>query len=203
MMLGTIYVIVASILWGVVHSILASHAAKDAIRRVYGPIPFNRLYRFSYNLFSLSSLFPIAGMLLVFPDKPLYSIPAPWVYISSIVQGLALVMLMATVMQTGPLEALGLAQLTDISAGKPSTLITDGWYAYVRHPLYLGILVFSWLIPEMTVNRLALIAVFSLYTIIGAYFEEHKLLKDFGQAYADYQSKTPMLIPRIGKLVKR
>src|SRR4051794_5127206 len=130
MMLGTIYVIVASILWGVVHSVLASHAAKDALRRLYGPIPFNRLYRFSYNLFSLSSLFPIAGMLLVFPDKPIYNIPAPWVYISSIVQGLAVVMLIATVMQTGPLEFLGLAQLMDIGVDKkPSTLITDGWYA--------------------------------------------------------------------------
>src|SRR5258708_12786315 len=76
MMLGTIFLIIASILWGAVHSILASHAAKDLIRRLSGSLAFDRMYRFSYNLFSLASFFPIAAMLLTFPDKPLYSIAA-------------------------------------------------------------------------------------------------------------------------------
>jgi protein-S-isoprenylcysteine O-methyltransferase Ste14 len=35
----------------------------------------------------------------------------------------------------------------------------------------------------------------TLYIIIGAYFEERKLLRDFGDAYAGYKRKTPMLIP--------
>ena len=197
MTLGTIFLVVASILWGVVHSALASYPAKDWIRRLSGPVAFDKLYRFSYNLFSASSFFPIAAMLVTFPDRPLYSIPSPWVYLTSIVQGLAVILLIATVAQTGLLEFLGLAQLTSIGAGKPSALMTDGWYAYVRHPLYLGILVFSWLIADMTVNRLALVLVFSLYIVIGAYFEERKLLQDFGPAYAEYKSKTPMLIPKI------
>jgi protein-S-isoprenylcysteine O-methyltransferase Ste14 len=37
--------------------------------------------------------------------------------------------------------------------------------------------------------------VFSVYIIVGAWFEERKLLRDFGSAYAEYKSKTPMLIP--------
>jgi protein-S-isoprenylcysteine O-methyltransferase Ste14 len=197
MMLGTIYLIVASVLWGAVHSILASHAAKDALRRFSGPLAFNRLYRFSYNLFSLSSLFPIVAMLVTFPDRPLYSIPAPWVYVTSIFQGLAVIMSIAIIMQTGPFEFLGLAQLTEIGEGKPPVLVTDGWYAYVRHPLYLALFLLFWLIPEMTVNRLAVILTFSLYLVVGTYFEEYKLLKDFGAAYAEYKARTPMLIPRI------
>jgi protein-S-isoprenylcysteine O-methyltransferase Ste14 len=187
----------------VVHSILASHATKDLIRRISGPLAFDRLYRFSYNFFSLASLFPIAAMLLTFPDKPLYSIASPWVYVTSVIQGLAVIMLIATLMQTDPLDFLGLRQLTEIGESKPPVLVTDGWYAYVRHPLYLGTLILFWLVPEMTVNRLAIIAALSIYLVVGAYFEERKLLKDFGEAYAEYKAKTPMLIPKIGKSVNK
>jgi protein-S-isoprenylcysteine O-methyltransferase Ste14 len=35
----------------------------------------------------------------------------------------------------------------------------------------------------------------TIYILIGAYFEERKLSREFGAAYADYKSKTPMLIP--------
>jgi protein-S-isoprenylcysteine O-methyltransferase Ste14 len=196
-MMGTIYLICASILWSAVHSLLASHTVKGALRRAAGPPAFDRLYRFSYNFFALASLFPVALMLYTFPDRPLYSIPSPWIYLTVIVQGLAAITLIAAVMQTGPFDLLGLTQLTEIGESKPAALVTDGLYAIVRHPLYSGSLVLIWLIPSMTVNRLALFAVLTLYTLIGAWFEERKLLKDFGAAYAEYKARTPMFIPKI------
>jgi len=194
---GTIVLVVASILWGVVHSLLASHTVKDFIRGLSGPLAFDRLYRFSYNFFALASLFPIASMLLVLPDRALYSIPAPWMYLTTIIQGLSLMLLVSTLMQTDPFDFIGLKQLTEIGPARPPALVIDGWYAYVRHPLYLGSLVLIWLIPAMTVNRLALIVVATLYFIIGAYFEERKLLRDFGGQYAEYRARTPMLFPKI------
>jgi protein-S-isoprenylcysteine O-methyltransferase Ste14 len=189
--------VVASILWGVVHSLLASHTVKDFIRGLSGPLAFDRLYRFSYNFFALASLFPIASMLLVLPDRALYSIPAPWMYLTTIIQGLSLMLLVSTLMQTDPFDFIGLKQLTEIGPARPPALVIDGWYAYVRHPLYLGSLVLIWLIPAMTVNRLALIVVATFYFIIGAYFEERKLLRDFGGQYAEYRARTPMLFPKI------
>jgi methanethiol S-methyltransferase len=197
--MGTLYLIGASILWGVVHSLLASHAAKNALRRAFGALAFDRLYRFSYNLFSLASFFPLWMMLVTFADAPLYRIPEPWVYGTTILQGVAAVALIAGVMQTGPFEFAGLSQLVDLGEQKPAALVTDGLYAYVRHPLYTAGLVFIWLSDQMTVNRLALFAVFTIYIIIGAFFEERKLLKDFGPVYAEYKAKTPMLIPGIRK----
>ena len=197
MMPGTIVLVVASIMWGVVHSLLASHTVKDFIRGLSGPLAFDRLYRFSYNFFALASLFPIASMLLVLPDRALYSIPAPWMYLTTIIQGLSLMLLVSTLMQTDPFDFIGLKQLTEIGPARPPALVIDGWYAYVRHPLYLGSLVLIWLIPAMTVNRLALIVVATLYFISGAYFEERKLLRDFGGQYAEYRARTPMLFPKI------
>jgi len=199
--LGTIYLISATILWGLAHSVLASHTVKNALRRAASPPAFDRYYRFSYNFFALASFFPVALMLYSFPDRPLYSIVSPWIYLTVILQGLAAFSLIAAVMQTGPSEFMGLAQLSEIGEHKPPALITDGLYAYVRHPLYSGLLAFGWLIPEMTINRLALLAVLTLYILIGAWFEERKLLKDFGEAYAEYKARVPRLIPKIGKLV--
>lgn len=196
MLMGTFFIVIASIMWGAVHSVLASHVFKEMVRRSFGAIVFGRLYRFSYNLFSLVSFLPLILMLITFPDQVLYKIPSPWIYLTTIVQGIAALALMAGVMQTGPMEFAGLAQLApgyeDLKQGG---LVVDGLYSWVRHPLYTAGLVFIWLTSEMTLNRLVLWIVFTLYILIGAYFEERKLLKDFGAQYADYRSRTPMLIP--------
>jgi len=194
-MSGTLLLVLASIVWGVVHSILASHAVKEAARRFFGPVS-DRLYRFSYNLFSVASLFPILMMLLTFPDQSLYAIPEPWVYLTVLLQGAAAFALIAGVMQTGPFEFAGLTQLSGLGTEATSKLVTDGLYAYVRHPLYTAGLVFIWAMPEMTLNRLVLWIVFSLYLVVGAFFEEQRMLKEFGQAYVDYKAKTPMLWPK-------
>lgn len=198
MLTGTLFLIGASLLWGAVHSFLASHGFKHWIRQAVGSAAYFRIYRFAYNLFSVASLFPILAMLTIFPDQALYRIPEPWRYLTAFLQGLAVIALLVGVLQTGPLEFAGLAQLApSYGDSKPSELVTTGLYAYVRHPLYSAGLALLWFSAEMTVNRLALWSVFSLYLLIGARFEERKLLKDFGSAYAEYQARTPMLIPKI------
>jgi methanethiol S-methyltransferase len=35
------------------------------------------------------------------------------------------------------------------------------------------------------------------YLFIGAYFEERKLVREFGEAYRGYQQRTPMFFPRL------
>jgi len=200
MIMGTVYIVFAAMLWGMVHSVLASYWFKHRIKLWFGAPSYNRLYRFSYNVFSLASIFPIMLMLVGFPDKPLYSVPSPWIYVMTILQGLAAFVMIAGVMQTGPLEFAGLAQLASSYVDSaPASLVVGGVYAYVRHPLYSASLVFIWLSPEMTVNRLVLWMVFSFYIVIGAYFEERKLLRDFGEEYAAYKAGTPMFIPRLIK----
>ncbi len=196
MIMGTIYLITASILWGVLHSVLASHNFKHHVRNLVGAMAFYKLYRLSYNLFAIASFLPIFLMLISFPDRLLYTIPEPWVYITTIIQGLAIFALVAGVMQTGPMEFAGLTQLSPIYDDlKPAQLVTSGLYAFVRHPLYSAGLVFIWFSAEMSINRLVLWIIFSAYIIIGAIFEERKLLIDFGTEYAQYKAKTPMLIP--------
>jgi len=47
----------------------------------------------------------------------------------------------------------------------------------------------------MTQNTLTVYVGATIYVLVGAYFEERKLLRDFGEAYAEYKRKTPMLVP--------
>lgn len=41
----------------------------------------------------------------------------------------------------------------------------------------------------------------TIYVWIGIGFEERKLLREFGQAYADYKFHMPMLIPALSRTV--
>ncbi len=76
-------------------------------------------------------------------------------------------------------------------------MVVHGLYRWVRHPLYTAGLLFIWLTPVMSINLLALNIGLSVYLVVGAIFEERKLLQAFGPAYAEYQQRTPMLVPAL------
>jgi protein-S-isoprenylcysteine O-methyltransferase Ste14 len=80
-------------------------------------------------------------------------------------------------------------------SNEPAQLKTGGLYRYIRHPLYLMGLVFIWLFPYMTGNILVFNLSLTLYILIGVFFEERKLRREFGQEYSAYAARTPMLIP--------
>jgi protein-S-isoprenylcysteine O-methyltransferase Ste14 len=180
-------------IWGVIHSLLASHFAKDMIRGVLGK-DLMRFYRFGYNVFSVVSFAPILYLMWFLPDQPLYRVPAPWSYLMFVGQGISALLLLVALLQTDTLSFIGVKQFF-IEGEESGQLVTRGLYRVVRHPLYTFSLLFLWLTPSMSVNSLTLYIGATLYILIGAYFEERKLLRDFGTAYAAYKQKTPMLIP--------
>lgn len=188
-----LFIILLSLaLWGVVHSILASHFAKDMFKSFLG-VRGMRLYRLGYNLFSVLSFAPILYLLVVLEDRSLYQVPAPWSFVMLGGQILSALLLLVAVLETDTLSFIGLRQIFEEE--KSGQLVTRGMYTLVRHPLYLFSILFFWLSPSMSVNSLVFNIGVTLYFIIGAYFEERKLLRDFGEAYAEYKRKTPFLIP--------
>ena len=180
------------LLWGAVHSLLASLTFKALLADTVGKSAM-RGYRLFYNGFSLLSFLPILYLTRTLPDAPLYSVPAPISYVMLVGQGFGLILLIVGVLQTDTLSFIGLSQL--FTEEKPSILVTKGLYHLVRHPLYTAGLMVLWLSPTVSVNSFTLYLGATVYILIGAYFEERKLLREFGQAYAEYKSKTPMLIP--------
>lgn len=68
-------------------------------------------------------------------------------------------------------------------------------YRIVRHPIQLGVLIGMWVTPTMTATRFAFATTMTVYILVGLYFEERALLREFGRAYADYRRRVPMLVP--------
>jgi protein-S-isoprenylcysteine O-methyltransferase Ste14 len=74
---------------------------------------------------------------------------------------------------------------------------TPGLYKYVRHPLYVGWLLFFWATPVMTVGHLLIAVGITAYILIAIVFEERDLLNHFGADYRAWRARTPLFIPRL------
>lgn len=73
-------------------------------------------------------------------------------------------------------------------------------YRYVRHPLYLGILLSLWSVSVMTAGHLLYSTGFSAYILLGIWFEERDLIAQFGARYRRYRAEVGMLVPRRSRL---
>jgi len=77
---------------------------------------------------------------------------------------------------------------------------TPLFYRYVRHPLYVGILLSLWSVPVMTAGHLLFSMGLSSYIFAGIWFEERDLIAQFGERYRRYRAEVGMLIPRRSRL---
>jgi protein-S-isoprenylcysteine O-methyltransferase Ste14 len=75
-------------------------------------------------------------------------------------------------------------------------LVTDGPYAFVRHPIYTGA-IFAMLGSALAADPrwLVLLALFGAYFIYSARAEEKLMSQQFPDRYPDYKTRTKMLIP--------
>ena len=93
---------------------------------------------------------------------------------------------------------ISVSTVADMRTDRKAELVTDGIYARVRHPLYLAtVLVFAAMaliypFPVVIVFALSMIA----YTMIGAFFEERKLIIHYGDEYLAYKKQAGFIFPR-------
>ncbi len=79
---------------------------------------------------------------------------------------------------------------------RPMLFVVRGPYRWVRHPLYLFMILMIWSCPDLTSDRLLFNALWTVWIVIGSILEERDLVLEFGDVYREYQRKVPMLIPR-------
>ncbi len=79
-----------------------------------------------------------------------------------------------------------------------ATLVRTGTFAYVRHPIYGGVIIaaLGWALWRTSGLHLLLAAVLAVYLDAKGRHEETLLLKRFPE-YAAYRTRTKRLIPRI------
>jgi protein-S-isoprenylcysteine O-methyltransferase Ste14 len=77
---------------------------------------------------------------------------------------------------------------------KPVPFRTPMLYRYVRHPLYVGLLLAFWSTPSMTITHLVFAIATTLYILIAIQLEEQDLMAEHRE-YARYRKSVPMLLP--------
>jgi protein-S-isoprenylcysteine O-methyltransferase Ste14 len=82
---------------------------------------------------------------------------------------------------------------------KTSSLVTDGAFRYIRHPMYAALLYLAWgaYLKDLTPVTSALTAVASIALFITALRDEAECLQHFGDAYAAYMKTTRRFVPFI------
>lgn len=179
-------------LFGLLHSLLAAGNVKRYFAVLLGR--YAGYYRLFYSLMAFLSL---GGVLIVqFSIKSFYVAQFPVVkYLVGLAVGIPGLLLMIVCIRKYFVNLSGIKALWERNA--TVKLESGGIHAYVRHPLYLGTLATLWsifLFFPLLSHLLACLSI-TVYTLVGIHLEEQKLLKEFGEAYADYRRRTPMLIP--------
>ena len=97
-------------------------------------------------------------------------------------------------------DPLGLRPIINRLRGRnprPMPITVAGPYHLVRHPLYLFMILMIWSCPDLTSDRLLFNLLWTVWSVVGSYFEEIDLIAEFGGAYREYQKGVPMLVPFI------
>lgn len=195
--LGVVVIVLYASLYASLHSLLASDTAKTFARGVFGK-GVERWYRLTYNVLAYVALIPSDILVSQFPDREIYALSGPWYSLAVTGRIVSVGGLLYGIYLLGFWDFFGLRQIMRAQRSDetlPSRLRTTGIYGWVRHPKYLFVLGILWLAPRMTINLFALYLIFSLYLYVGTFFEERRLVREFGAEYAEYRRRVPRIIP--------
>jgi protein-S-isoprenylcysteine O-methyltransferase Ste14 len=167
------------------HSIFARSGAKAWIMRTWPPPLERSLYVWIASLLFLS----ICGLWQPVPGQ-WWDVQGSGRTMLQLGQLAAAIFIVLSARRLDVLDLSGVLQVLDVGGTPPAPkLDVTGPYGLVRHPIYLGWILFVWLAPAMNGTRMTFAIVSCLYLFVAVPFEERDLHRTFGQAYADYVRK--------------
>ncbi|MCH6583047.1 MAG: isoprenylcysteine carboxylmethyltransferase family protein [Proteobacteria bacterium] len=201
-------------LFGVLHSVCAWEPFKDALARWSSQFFVDHFWRFIYCALSYAALYYWISLLHwgQHPDSNIWLVdyPEPLWHGLVVLHLLSVVLAYVSFIQSDYLEFLGLKQLWQgigrLSGRKASTEDLDlfgthrleikGIYGWVRHPMLLaGFLFLATSGPSR--NNLVFLLMYTSYMLIGAYYEERRLIRIFGEQYVEYKRHVGAFFPRL------
>lgn len=189
----------AMLAFAVIHSLTAMPRWKIFIARRVGQRNYEGLYRLVYNLFSAVLILPITAYVFLGGDV-LISIPPRLHTVMAILQGLGLLGGAIALLQIDMWRFAGIRQALAWLRGNhlplpEEALKTNGMFGIVRHPLYLFALIILWTTFPLTDRLFVYNLMASVYFVIGARFEEQRMLREYGQRYRAYRNRVPAFVP--------
>ncbi|MBI1276488.1 MAG: DUF1295 domain-containing protein [Anaerolineaceae bacterium] len=203
-----IIVVLTLLGYGLVHSWLASTHLKQSLRQLVGNQLYYGLYRVSYNVVAIVTLTPILGLVVFRPGHSIWEVTGLARYGLLLIQAVGLIGVIVSLLQIQLGQFVGWTQVSAYFKGQPLPLPIEplqfgGLYRLVRHPLYFFSLMVIWPMSTMSESLLAFNIGATIYFIAGSILEERKLVAVYGEAYRDYQRRTPALIPFTNRLRER
>lgn len=192
--------VLQAVLWlayGALHSILADNGVKQFFERKMGS--GYRYYRLTYNLLAFVFLAGILAYQFTLPTHSLWAFNWGIHAAGNILKYGGLLIVLIAISGYNFKEFSGLSFSPRNASPGSGTLKTDGLLRCVRHPIYSGTILFIWglFLSDSLMRTLVMAAGVTLYTLVGIYFEERKLVAEFGEAYREYRQRVPMLFPKI------
>ena len=162
------------------HSLLAREPVKRQLRPIFG----ERLR--SVYVWTASLLLIAVCLAWRRVGVTVFQAAGPVAVVLTAVQLSGIGLIAWSVARINPLELAGIRR-------PPPTegLQTGGPYRIVRHPLYNGWMLATFVTPHLTGDRLAFAALTSIYLVIAVPWEERSLRTAFGEAYARYAVEVP------------
>lgn len=192
--MNLLLIAVAWLLYGAVHSLLASFALKNWVaRRWPDAMP---VYRLGYNIFAVVALLPVLWLVYGTPSEWLWRWTGIWAWLAN---GLALAAIAGAMLSARAYdmdELLGLRQIRQHDRGTQDreSFRISALHRYVRHPWYCLCLVLIWT-RDMNGPLLVSAVAITLYFIVGSRLEENKLIAMHGDAYRRYRERVSGLVP--------
>lgn len=180
------------------HSLLIDPTVVGYIKeRVGGK---SNYYRLLYNLVSILTIVPLLLAGLYDKGAVVFSWSGWTVGVRLLLFTLAIFCFLAGAKGYNMQYFLGLQQMRD---GKEHLLLGDsesfsesGIFGIIRHPWYLGTLLFVWSIYGVYYQKnFAVAVILSIYLVVGTLLEERKILAEYGDRYRDYQKRVSMFVP--------
>lgn len=202
----------ATLLFAVVHSILASRRAKRIAGQVVGERRTEGTYRLAFNVQATVT----TGWLLLYlcrlPDRTVYKISGPVAWAMRTAQLISILGL------TRCLQAVGFANMFGINRyvrycidGDPGPLTIEaqgpaitpsgelsivGPFEFHRHPMNFWPLLLLWGQPSMTLSSLTFTMITSLYLLLGSYHQDSRVAETCEDEYRLYRNRVPLFVPR-------
>jgi protein-S-isoprenylcysteine O-methyltransferase Ste14 len=185
------------LLFGFLHSMLARPYFKNLIKLFIGEKFEKRFYRLFYFITQCMFFYFIWGIIKNLDGgNILFVLPKKYEFLYYVFNILSNLFLIICILNFDISEFIGLSQLFNLKKSK--VLNTKSFYKYIRHPMYLGIVLVyissSTIFNEMFfINLLCIIC----YIEVGSFYEEKTLLITFKTKYKNYQLKTYKYLPFI------
>ncbi len=196
-MTGGLWILaLAWVAWCALHSGLIALGVRDRITAGLGPRA--RFYRLGYNLLAAATFLAVFLFARSLDGPVVFDWWGGWVPVTAILLPASLYLFWAGAKVYDTATFLGLRQLragrSGPGLGASGGLSRKGILGAIRHPWYTGGVLFLAAGPK-TAPGLITAGVLSVYLVAGAFLEERKLVREFGEPYRAYRRRVSMFLP--------